>query len=148
MAHFDLSYWHATTKTNAYFREFGFFRIFFCQKNDPTMVKSHFENIMGNSFFDFLKYWPKCSKKKFRLEIWTFSFQICFKNKFSTSGSGQTEKHIYAYTCVFSLTTSRSWKLIFKADLKWECPYFYFKFFLEHFGQYLKKSKMDFPLYF
>ena len=28
----DLSYWHATTKTYAYFGEFGFFRIFFAQK--------------------------------------------------------------------------------------------------------------------
>jgi hypothetical protein len=36
----------------------------------------------------------------FRIEIWTFSFQICFKNQFSTSGSGQTENtriHIYVY---------------------------------------------------
>jgi hypothetical protein len=56
MATFDLSYWHATTKTYAYFREFGCFRIFFRQKSDPTMVKSHFENTMGNPFFDFLKY--------------------------------------------------------------------------------------------
>ena len=51
MATFDLSYWHATTKTYAYFREFGVFRIFFRQKSDPTMLKSHFENTMGNPFF-------------------------------------------------------------------------------------------------
>ena len=56
MATLYLSYWHATTKTYAYFREFGFFRIFFRQKSDPTMVKSHFENTMGNPFFDFFKY--------------------------------------------------------------------------------------------
>ena len=37
--------------------------------------------------------------------------------------------HVFAYKCIFSLTTSRNWKLIFKADLKWECPYFYSKFF-------------------
>ena len=49
---------------------------------------------------DFLKYWPKRSKKNFRIEIWTFSFQICFKNQFLTSGSGQTENtriHVYMY---------------------------------------------------
>ena len=40
MAPFDLSYWHDTTKTYAYFGGFGFFRIFFRQKSDPTMVKS------------------------------------------------------------------------------------------------------------
>ena len=48
MAPFDLSYWHATTKTYTYFGVFGFFRTFFCQKSDPTMVKSHFKNTMGN----------------------------------------------------------------------------------------------------
>ena len=53
MATFDLSYWHATTKTYAYFREFGFFRIFFRQKSDHTMVKSHFENTMENLFLTF-----------------------------------------------------------------------------------------------
>ena len=31
------------------------------------------------------------STKKFRIEIWTFSFQICFWNQLTTSGSGQTE---------------------------------------------------------
>ena len=50
MAYFDLSYWHSTTKTYGYVREFGFFIIFFRQKSDPTMVKSHFKNTMGNPF--------------------------------------------------------------------------------------------------
>ena len=30
-------------------------------------------------------------QKKFRIEIWTFSSQICFRNQFWTSGSGQTK---------------------------------------------------------
>ena len=52
IGHFsDLSYWHATTKTYAYFGGFGFFRVFFRQKSDPTMVKSHFKNTMRNPFF-------------------------------------------------------------------------------------------------
>ena len=32
--------------------------------------------------------------------MWTFSFQICFKNQFSTLGSGQTENtriRVYVY---------------------------------------------------
>ena len=33
MAPFDLSYWHATTKTYAYFGEFGFSEFFFRQKS-------------------------------------------------------------------------------------------------------------------
>ena len=41
---FYLSYWHATTKTYAYFREFGFFRIFFVRKVTLPIVKSHFKN--------------------------------------------------------------------------------------------------------
>ena len=38
--------------------------------------------------------------KKDRIEIWTFSFQICLCNKFLTSGSCQTENteiHVFAY---------------------------------------------------
>ena len=38
--------------------------------------------------------------KKFRIEIWTFSFQICFRNQFWTLVSGQTENmqiRIFAY---------------------------------------------------
>ena len=30
-------------------------------------------------------------QQKFRIEIWTFSLQICFRNKFLTLGSGQTK---------------------------------------------------------
>ena len=55
---------------------------------------------MGNPFFDFfLNTDQKAPEKKFRIEIWTFSFQICFRNQFSTSGSGQTEN---TQICVFA----------------------------------------------
>ena len=47
-----------------------------CQEMCPTPVKSLFEITMGNPFFDFFKYWPK-RLTKIRIEIWTFSFQIC-----------------------------------------------------------------------
>ena len=39
-------------------------------------------------------------KKKFRIVILTFSFEICFWNQFSTSGSSQTENtqiRVFAY---------------------------------------------------
>ena len=49
--------------------------------------------------------------------------------------------HIYANACIFSLTTSGSRKLIFKADLKWEGPYFYSKIFFGAFRSVLKKVK-------
>ena len=41
-------------------------------------------------------------KQIFRIEIMTFSFQICFKNQFLTSGSRQTENtrlRVYALYC-------------------------------------------------
>ena len=53
-----------------------------------------------------------------------------------------------AYLHIFSLNTSQSRKLIPKADLKWECPYYYSKKKLERFGQYLKKPKNGFPIVF
>ena len=53
----------------------------------------------GKSIIDFFN-WPKRFKKKFRIEIRTFSFQICFQNQLSTSGSFQTENtqiRMFAY---------------------------------------------------
>ena len=55
---------------------------------------------MENPFFDFLNTDRNAPKKKFRVEIWTFSFQIYFKNQFLTSGNGQTENariRVYVY---------------------------------------------------
>ena len=52
-------------------------------------------NTMGNPFFFyFFKYRSKRSKRKFRIVIWTFSFEICFQNQFLTSGTR---------ICVFSV---------------------------------------------
>jgi hypothetical protein len=77
-------------------------------------------------------------KKKFRIEIWTFSFQVkVVKLKISK----------YVYLCIFSLTTSQSWKLIPKADLKWECPHFYSKFGALR-SVFKKVKKKDLTLYF
>ena len=50
-------------------------------------------------FLLFLNHGQNSSKKNL-IEIWTFSFQICFRNQFSTSGSGQTEStqiRVFAY---------------------------------------------------
>ena len=43
--------------------------------------------------------------------------------------------------CIFRLTTFRSPKLIPKADLKRECPYFYSEFFFEAFWLIFKKVR-------
>ena len=44
--------------------------------------------------------------KIFWIEIWTFSFKICFRNQFSTSGSGQTENtqiRVFAQQACFQI---------------------------------------------
>ena len=52
---------------------------------------NHFLKIQWEiHFFIFLNP-DRNTSKIFRIVIWTFSFQICFQNKFSTPGSGQTE---------------------------------------------------------
>ena len=51
------------------------------------------------SIFWLLNNWPKLFKKIW-IAIWCFSFEICFRNPFLTSGSGQTENtpiRIFAY---------------------------------------------------
>ena len=65
----------------------------------------------------------------FWIEIWYFLFQICFRNQFWLRKVVKRKISKYAYLPIFSLTTSWSPKLIPKAELKWECPYFYFNFF-------------------
>ena len=53
--------------------------------------KSIFENTMGNHFLKKKFVMIETIHKKIRIELWTFSFQICFRNQFRTSGSGKTE---------------------------------------------------------
>ena len=72
------------------------FQIFFFVKNKTLPWSNHFLKIQWKvHFLSFLNTDRNAPKKKFRIEIWTFSFQICFKNQFSTSGSGHTEN-----TCI------------------------------------------------
>ena len=87
-------------------------------KKPYAILKIQFKKALGNPFFDFYNMDRKSSKNNFRIEIGTFSFQICFRNKYWSSGSGQT---INAQICVLK-------KKIF--------------------GQYLKKSKNGFPIVF
>ena len=104
---------------------------------------------MGNPFLDFFKYWPKRSKKKFRIEIWTFSFKICFQNQFFDFRKWSNWKYTYTRIHVFSvwpLPEVENWflKQIWNENIHISI----LNFFLERFGHYLKKSKMDFPFYF
>ena len=97
----ELGFAHVTTKSLAYLGMFGFFRnFFFCKKMPPPRPNHHFKIQWEIHFLSFLNTDRNAPKKKFRIEIWTFSFQICFKNQFSTSGRGQTENtriRVYVY---------------------------------------------------
>ena len=104
---------------------------------------------MERPFFDFFKILTETLKKKNLEEKYGhFHFKSALKINFRLREVVKLKIHVLAYTCIFSLTTSRSWKLIFKADLKWECPYFYSEFFFWAFGQYLKKSKNKLSIVF
>ena len=115
----------------------------------PARASSLFENAMGNPFFDFFKYWPKRSKKKFRIEIWTFSFQICFLNQFLTLESRQTENmqiRVFAY---FQFDNFPKSKIDSQSRFEMRMSIFLFKKnFVKRFCQYLKKSKKGFPIVF
>ena len=50
----------------------------------------------------------------------------------------------YLYLRIFSLTNSQSQKLIPKADLRWECPYFYSKYFFWRFLINILKSQQNY----
>ena len=96
-------------------------------------------------FFNFFNADQNSRRRKKWIEVWAFSIQICCQNLFPTSGSGQTEIHKYAYLGIFSLTTSQRHKLIPKANLKRECPYFYSWRVSDNIW---KNQKMNLPLYF
>ena len=73
--------------------------------------QERYQNTMENPFLKMF-----CNKnappKIFRIEIWTFLFQICFQNPFRTSGSGQTENTPVTPIGVFSvwpLPEVRNW---------------------------------------
>ena len=51
MAPFDLSYWHATTKTYAYFGEFGSFKNKISPKKWPYLSQITFLKYNGKSIF-------------------------------------------------------------------------------------------------
>ena len=57
------------------------------------------------------------STKKFRIELWTFSFQIGFRNQFSTLGSGQTENYVNMRICVFPVWPLPKVKNLFRKQI-------------------------------
>ena len=77
-------------------------------------------------------------KKEFRIEIWIFSFQICFQNQFLTSGSGRTEN---TQICVFSVLPLPEVKKWFENRFEMRVSIFLFKKFFGAFWLVFKKVK-------
>ena len=84
---------------------------------------------MGNPFFDFLNTDQNAPKKKFRMEIWTFSFQICFQNQFWTSGSGQTKNMQIPVFAYFQFDHLPKSKIGSESRFEMRMSIFLFKFF-------------------
>ena len=119
--------------------------IFHCPVCDvrDKWPKSKYQNLKSTQWFSYkihsknskepivyLYNWPLPEQHHFFKIQWEIHF-LTFLN---------TDRN--AYLRIFSLTTSRSRKLILKLDLKWECPYFYSNFsFVKSFCPYSKKSK-------
>ena len=97
----------------------------------------------------FLNMGQNSLKKKFRIEIWTFSFQICFRNQFWTSGSGQTENtriHVYVY---FQFDRFLKSKIDSESRFEMRMSIFQFLIFFQRVSaNILKSPKNGFPLYF
>ena len=105
MAPFNLSFWHATTKTQANFEVFDFLRIFFLKK--VTLSRSnHIQKIQWEiHFFKTPFVQTKLSKSFF----WIGFMYVLKKKKKLTSesildlGSAQTRKTALSLSCVFWL---------------------------------------------
>ena len=116
------------------------FSDFFVSKIKPYPGRITFSKYNGKSiFWLFLNIVRNSSRKKFRIEIWTFSFQICFRNQFLTLESGQTENTQIRVFVYFPLDHFPKSKIDSKSRFEMRMSIFLFYFFLKSFGLYLKK---------
>ena len=88
------------------------------------------------------------SLKKIRIEIWTFSYEICLRNPFLTSGNGQTE-NMRMRICIVSVwplpkDKNWFWKQIWNENIHIT----FLKKNLSILVSIWKSQKIDFPLYF
>ena len=83
---------------------------------------------MGNPIFNFCCCWSKRSNFFYNRNINLLISKLLLKSILDFR-KWSNLKYENMYLHIFSLTTSRSPKLILKAVLKWEGPYFYRNFF-------------------
>ena len=90
----------------------------------------------------------KTLPKKFRIEIWAFSFQICFRNHFSTLGSGQTENTQIRVFVYFLFDHFPKSKIDFESRFEKNALISILIFFWRVSVSILKKSNNWFPIVF
>ena len=83
---------------------------------------------MGNPIFNFFVVGQNAPKKIYNRNVDLLISKLLSKSILNF-GKWSNWKYVNTYFRIFSLTTSRSPKLILKAVLKWEGPYFYCKIF-------------------
>ena len=116
-------------------------------KKTPKPFRAIFENTMGNPIFNFFCCWSKRSNFFYNRNI-DFLISKLLSKSILDFGKWSNWKYANTYLRIFSLTTSRSPKLILKAVLKWEGPFSYCKFFFGAFWLTTKKLKIGFTIVF
>ena len=76
-----------------------------------------------------------------RIEIWTFSFQICFRKQFSTSGSGRTENTQVCVLANFQFDHFLKSKIYFESRFTIKMSIFLLEFFFGAFRLVFKKVR-------
>ena len=123
------------------------FTEYFFVKNETLPRSNHFLKIqLKIIFLTFLNTDRNAPTKNLEQKYGHFHFKSALKINFWLREVVKLKIHVFAYTCIFSLTTSWSRKLIFKADENGHISIL--NFFLERFGQYLKKSKNGLSIVF
>ena len=121
----------------------GWFSYKIWTNNSKTPIVNLFKNVRPfqnyifkiqweiHFFTFFLNISQNSLKKNLELKYGHSHFKSAFGINFGLREVVKLKIHVYAYMCIFSLTASQSPKLIPKADVKWECPYFNTKFFFQ-----------------
>ena len=111
----DLSFRHVTTKIEAYFGKFAFFRKILAIKCTLSRSKPFLKIQWEINFWTFKNDDRNLEKKK---KYEHFHFKSAFEINFRLREVIKLKIRRNGYFPIFSMTTSRHWKLISKADLK------------------------------
>ena len=98
--------------------DLAFSEFFFVKKVTLPRSNHIFKIQWEIHFLTFLNTDQNAPKKNLEQKYGYSHFKSALKINFRPREVVKQKIHVYAYTCIFRLTTSRSQKLTFKADLK------------------------------